>query len=214
MCGCLGFLPSDLILLAAKHHADSGGEAVIGLILTIVISVIYAIAAIRKSDNAVWKGGIPYCPSCGRQISLKFSRSHCRSCGYNLVGPPAQSNNTTTRAIGELQIAEQRRAEEEQRREQQRQADIVRYQQEVTELNEWEQERVKVARLFRERVQAARLLRQRQRREWCKRNEAWLLGLGLPLVVVVLTVLLIIAIHHVSQPHVDMTVIADEQPLR
>jgi hypothetical protein len=82
---------SDLILLAAKHHANSGGEAILGLVFTIIIAVLYIAAGVRKSKNVVWKGGVPCCPNCGRQISLKLARPNCRSCGHNLMSPPAQS---------------------------------------------------------------------------------------------------------------------------
>src|SRR5262249_34033032 len=81
---------SDLILLAAKHHADSGGEAVLGIVFIVIVAVLAIAAGVQKSKYVVWKGGVPCCPNCGRQISLKLARPSCRPCGHNLMSPPAQ----------------------------------------------------------------------------------------------------------------------------
>jgi hypothetical protein len=89
---------SDLILLAAKHHAASGGEAVLGVVFIVIVAVIAIAAGVQKSKYVVWKGGVPCCPNCGRQISLKLARPNCRACGHNLMSPPAQP----TENLGEL----------------------------------------------------------------------------------------------------------------
>ena len=78
---------SGLLVLAA-HHGGDGAGAVFAAILSIVAAVIAIIGAMNKSQNTVWRNGLPYCPNCHRQISLKSSRSYCRSCGYNLVQSP------------------------------------------------------------------------------------------------------------------------------
>jgi DNA-directed RNA polymerase subunit M/transcription elongation factor TFIIS len=76
-------------ILFAAHHGQ-GPEAVLSFVIGVVALIFTIIAAINKSQNAVWKNGVPYCPKCNRQISLKSSRPHCRSCGYNLTqSPPA-----------------------------------------------------------------------------------------------------------------------------
>jgi hypothetical protein len=82
-------LPS-LLLFAAKQH-ENPEAALISVLLGVVAAVIVLVAAVNKSQNAVWKGGIPRCPRCGKQISFKNSRTHCRSCGHNLVQFPLLS---------------------------------------------------------------------------------------------------------------------------
>jgi hypothetical protein len=77
-------MPLDFLLFAAKHQ-QSPEVAVITAILGVVACVIALVGALNKSQNAVWKNGVAYCPKCGKQISFKNSRTHCRSCGYNLV---------------------------------------------------------------------------------------------------------------------------------
>jgi hypothetical protein len=64
---------------------------VIVAILTIVGAILVAIEGMNKAQNADWRNGLPYCPACGRQISLKSSRPYCRSCGHNLVQPVSRS---------------------------------------------------------------------------------------------------------------------------
>ena len=64
---------SNVLILAAKH--ESPEAALFGTLLGIVACVLAVIAALNKNQNAVWKNGVPYCPICGKQISLKSSRT-------------------------------------------------------------------------------------------------------------------------------------------
>jgi hypothetical protein len=81
---------STILILAAKHHSDSPEAQLLTLVLGVIGFVVALIIISNKSQNANWKNGRPYCPRCGKQISLKLSRPSCRSCGYNLVQPPAR----------------------------------------------------------------------------------------------------------------------------
>ena len=117
-------MPSSILLFAAKHQ-ESPEVALITAILGIIACVIAVIAALNKNQNAVWKNGVAYCPRCGKQISLKTSRSHCRACGYNLVqspsapvSPPAtmQQTKTAQESRSRLLQAARKAAEQEQLR--------------------------------------------------------------------------------------------------
>jgi hypothetical protein len=77
------------VLFWAANHSESPEAAVFAVVLTVIAGIIAIVASLNKSANANWKNGVPYCPGCNRQISMKASRTHCRSCGYNLVKPPA-----------------------------------------------------------------------------------------------------------------------------
>jgi rRNA maturation endonuclease Nob1 len=85
---------SNILILAAKHP-DSPEVQLFTLCLVLVALVVAVIAAINKSQNVNWKNGVPYCPGCNRQVSLKNSQSYCRSCGYNLVQSPNQARTST-----------------------------------------------------------------------------------------------------------------------
>jgi hypothetical protein len=109
---------------ALLFAADSPEAAVICGILALVAFVFALVAAFNKSQNAVWKNGLPYCPKCGRQISLKTSRTHCRSCGYNLVqssaisspSPPQRPQISSPEAARIRAVEEERRHRGEQER--------------------------------------------------------------------------------------------------
>lgn len=81
--------------LSLVFAADGGGGdwagAVFVAILSIIVAIMVFIAEMNKAKNAVWRSGLPYCPNCHRQISLKSSRPRCRSCDYNLVQSPQRS---------------------------------------------------------------------------------------------------------------------------
>jgi len=88
-------------------------------IIGLIAVIIGAIGSANKAQNAVWRNGLPYCPNCNRQISLKTARPYCRACGYHLTqapqraAPPPQPPSPAEL----LQAEAQRKERENQRRE-------------------------------------------------------------------------------------------------
>ena len=82
-------------------HYESGGgaggadDAASVVIVFILVSVFILVLAVLASSGAfkpktklvVWRGGLPHCPKCGQQVSLKAARPRCRACGHNLMAP-------------------------------------------------------------------------------------------------------------------------------
>jgi hypothetical protein len=108
---------SDVLIFAAKHQ-ESPELALFLLAVAIIIGVIAVIGSINKTKYAVWRNGLPYCPRCGIQVSLKASRTHCRSCGHNLTQPPTTLTSAPTSAQQSriVQVARIRLLEKERQR--------------------------------------------------------------------------------------------------
>jgi hypothetical protein len=170
------------VLLAAHHRGDGAG-AVFTAILAIVGAIITFIAAMNKSQNAVWRNGLPYCPNCRRQISLKSSRPHCRSCGYNLVQSPHRPNPTSgipSNAALLVQEAERKRRVKEQE-------ELEERLRQVREQHEREAEALRVA------ADAARRERQAKRQATIEANGGYtdlqLIGFGVCFILVPLSII-------------------------
>lgn len=75
------FILSSRVVIAA-NNAPTGIEILVcgGLLL---FAVIAALAAEYPKVNVVTKNGLPHCPFCGRQVSLR--RNWCRACGADLT---------------------------------------------------------------------------------------------------------------------------------
>jgi hypothetical protein len=66
---------SEVLIFAAKHQ-ETPRVALFFLAVAIIIGMIAVIDSINKTKYAIWRNGLPYCPRCGMQISLKASRTH------------------------------------------------------------------------------------------------------------------------------------------
>ncbi len=75
----------DTILFAARHHAshDDGAGAILGLLVIVVLFIVFAFRASTARYDLIQRNGLPYCPRCNRQVSLR--REFCRACGYRFV---------------------------------------------------------------------------------------------------------------------------------
>jgi hypothetical protein len=98
---------STLLILAARHHSASPEAQLLTLVVGVIGFIVAVIAALNKGQNANWKNGRPYCPCCGKQISLKLSRPSCRSCGYKLVQAPARPVQPPARPAMRIMIPAQ-----------------------------------------------------------------------------------------------------------
>jgi hypothetical protein len=112
----------DAILFAARHHAshDDGAGAILGLIVIVVVLVIFAFRAATARYDLIQRDGLPFCPRCNRQVSLR--REYCRACGYRFVtygSSPARPPEPSPGALARVRSQRARRthlAEEESRR--------------------------------------------------------------------------------------------------
>ncbi|MGO9596527.1 MAG: hypothetical protein ACLP7Q_00735 [Isosphaeraceae bacterium] len=171
-----------IILVFAARGGGDGVGATISAILVIIGAIFAIIAAINKSQNAVWRNGYPYCPSCGRQISLKYSRPYCRSCGHNLVQTlhrpeqepviPGNAELLAKEADRKTRVREQKALEEQLR--------------EVREQHEREAEAIRVA------AEAARAEREAIRQARINANGGYtdlqLIGFGVGIILIPLSI--------------------------
>lgn len=134
-----------VLVWAVKQHTQvSGIEAIIGLIAGVVVIFV---ALLSRTKEFVWKGGVPCCPQCGRQVSLKASRPNCRSCGANLMtgkplldlSPPPPDPEGVRRE----RIAHQAREEEAARRIEERRRRIAKAEAQANERRRERDERRK-----------------------------------------------------------------------
>ncbi|MDG3002574.1 hypothetical protein [Paludisphaera mucosa] len=113
----------DFILFAARHKQDpSGIEAVLTLLGIAVVLLIYLF---QPSKQFIRKNGVPCCPQCGRQISLKASRPNCRACGASLMTGRPLLDLTSKSEVADSQ-ARQRTAREEWLRKQAQETEEAR----------------------------------------------------------------------------------------
>jgi hypothetical protein len=96
--------------------ARGGGEFLIGLIFIAIVALISLIAGANNQKWVVVRNGLPYCPNCNRQVSLKAARPCCRACGFDLTKPPASVQAAREKAEKEARAATQL-AEEAARKE-------------------------------------------------------------------------------------------------
>src|SRR5262245_20334820 len=94
----------DTIILAARHRAshDDGTGAILGLIVVMVLFVVFMFRAATARYNLIQRNGLPYCPRCNRQVSLR--REFCRACGYRFVtygSSPPESQRPFPAAISQ-----------------------------------------------------------------------------------------------------------------
>jgi hypothetical protein len=158
-------------------HGGPGVQLVVGL-LTILALIWGLVEASRKQQNVNWRNGLPYCPRCNRQVSLKMSRPYCRSCGYNLVQPPQRVTPPELTEPPVLPSAQLQRVLERKA---------------LREALERQQHH---ERMKREQEQAE--LQRQRRQQWCKKNESIIVGLGLPVAVLFLISLVILVLHTLS----------------
>jgi hypothetical protein len=85
----------------AAHSGGSEASALLGAILTLVGLVAAIVAAVNKSQNSVWVNGLPYCPNCRRQISLKSSRPRGEIRGRNSFLSRLEPHAASGQAIAE-----------------------------------------------------------------------------------------------------------------
>ena len=132
----------DCFLLAAKHsQGTSGAEAVIALVGIAIALIIFLL---QPTKEFIEKNGIPCCPKCGCQISLKASRPNCRSCGANLMtGKPLLDLSPTPPTPRQVATARHERlVREEQRRQMEIREEEIRVRRAVEEAA-WEERRQK-----------------------------------------------------------------------
>jgi hypothetical protein len=74
---------------SAAGGVDDASSGVFVIILVVVVMLVIAVLASSGAFKprvklVVWRDGLPHCPKCGRQVSLKAARPNCRSCGHDL----------------------------------------------------------------------------------------------------------------------------------
>ena len=103
------------ILLAARGGQADPGEFLVGFVCSVGLFIAMLILAARAQQarlNVVSKSGVPYCPRCNRQVSLR--RGQCRSCGHVYVSfGPSPGELALKEARKQQAAAELERAEEE-----------------------------------------------------------------------------------------------------
>ncbi len=81
---------------------DAAGFVIVFILVSVVILVLAVLASSGafkpKTKLVVWRGGLPHCPKCGQQVSLKAARPRCRACGHDLTAPDANRVSPETRA--------------------------------------------------------------------------------------------------------------------
>ncbi len=93
------------------HYESSGGGGGVGgagddgavVIAFILVSVVILVLVVLASSGAftpktklvVWRGGLPHCPKCGQQVSLRAARPICRACGHDLTAPVIVPNRVS-----------------------------------------------------------------------------------------------------------------------
>jgi hypothetical protein len=165
-------------IVIAAHSGGSGAGAVLGAVISIVALVVAIISAMNKSANADWRNGLPYCPRCHRQISLKSSRPYCRSCGYNLVQSPHRPDPKPVLRSNAVLLAEE--AARKQR---------VKEQEELAErLRTIQEQQEKEAEAERQSLQALAAEKEAKRQATIKANGGYtdlqLIGFGVGLILV------------------------------
>jgi hypothetical protein len=71
------------LLLFAAHHQDNIVVVLIELVvcfILIIVSICMVIQEAGMTNHVNLRRGVPYCPRCNRQVSLR--RGYCRSCDY------------------------------------------------------------------------------------------------------------------------------------
>lgn len=84
-------------ILAAKAHGNSPEEIVAFVALLAIAGLILLIYNANTHVSVVMRNGLPHCPACNRQVSLR--RDTCRACGYQIriYGKQAAERKTPAR---------------------------------------------------------------------------------------------------------------------
>jgi hypothetical protein len=79
-----------------------------------MLTLIAAVAAVfmlalsgafePKTKLVVLRRGLPHCPRCGQQVSLKAARPRCRACGHDLTAPKAKKSAGRNLLVAALAI--------------------------------------------------------------------------------------------------------------
>ncbi|MDE2506161.1 MAG: hypothetical protein KGM43_03010 [Planctomycetota bacterium] len=87
-------------------------SVLLGILVVILTLVVVAVERAFLTTNLDWMNGLPYCPLCRRQVSLR--RRYCRACGYEFVSrdnpfrdklpptPPHKAGASATRSASEV----------------------------------------------------------------------------------------------------------------
>jgi hypothetical protein len=79
--------------------ADAAGVITVLILVAVVILVLVVLAFSGafnpKTKSVVWRGGLPHCPKCGQQVSLRAARPICRACGHDLTAPVVVPNRVS-----------------------------------------------------------------------------------------------------------------------
>ncbi len=77
----------------------------------ILIAIVVAVLMLAlsgafkpKTKLVVLRRGLPHCPNCGQQVSLKAARSRCRACGHDLTAPDANRSAGRTLLLAALAV--------------------------------------------------------------------------------------------------------------
>ena len=89
-----------LIVFASRASTADPGAAAFAIIAMVVVAFLLALSGAFKPKTklVVWRGGLPHCPKCGQQVSLKAARPRCRACGHDLTAADANRVSPETRA--------------------------------------------------------------------------------------------------------------------
>ncbi|OJW21226.1 MAG: hypothetical protein BGO49_24755 [Planctomycetales bacterium 71-10] len=69
-------------ILAAKARGNSPEEIIALIVFLAIAGLILLLYNFNTHVSVVIKNGLPHCPLCGRQVSLR--RDNCRACGYQI----------------------------------------------------------------------------------------------------------------------------------
>jgi hypothetical protein len=75
----MGNLIASVVLFAKRGQA-SPQEIAFSILFIVILLIVCLIYNAGAKIHVAMRGGVPYCPNCGRQVT--FRRDYCRACGY------------------------------------------------------------------------------------------------------------------------------------